>query len=412
MTQSIVLKNPCDFHVHLRGAFTEAGYEVHKKAMQILDAVLPLQVPFAQVLAMPNIQPNHVKNYRGVIGYMMMLETGLQNVGTHPLLTISLKSDTTPEVIDQCARWIKAVKYYPGGVTTGSGDTSPDIDPNDPEMKEIFDTMAKNHIVLSLHPETTKQEDEFGHITKGFVGSAEREFRSIAEQIAINHPDLRIVIEHISTKEMANLVASGKYPNVYGTVTPQHLLFTAHDKEGGHTLNPHLHCKPTLKNPEDLFAIQRLVFSGNPHVFFGSDSAPHPQSAKESSGCASGVFSSPIALQAVTSWFMDERMSQWYWNATGVTLSEGQIRENLQNFLSSNGQAVYGKPVHTDKFITLEQKGFTVAQSYETNDPSTKIVPMLAGKPLSWSITEIVSKTQGVSERILDLSPLKQLPIS
>lgn len=86
-------------------------------------------------------------------------------------------------------------------------------------------------IVLSLHPETTVSRDNFGMITKGFVHRAEREFRSLAERIALNHPNLQIVIEHISTREMAELIASEKYPNLWGTVTPQHLLCTAHDKE-------------------------------------------------------------------------------------------------------------------------------------------------------------------------------------
>ncbi len=91
--------------------------------------------------------------------------------------------------------------------------------------------MIECGIVLSLHPETTVSRDEHGMITKGFVHRAEREFRSLAERIAVNHPALTIVIEHISTREMAELVASEKYPNLYGTVTPQHLLLTAHDKE-------------------------------------------------------------------------------------------------------------------------------------------------------------------------------------
>jgi dihydroorotase len=91
--------------------------------------------------------------------------------------------------------------------------------------------MAECGIVLSLHPETTVSRDSFGQITKGFVHRAEREFRSLAERIAANHRDLDIVIEHISTRDMADLVMSEKYPNLYGTVTPQHLLCTAHEKE-------------------------------------------------------------------------------------------------------------------------------------------------------------------------------------
>lgn len=167
-------------------------------------------------------------------------------------------------------------------------------------------------IVLSLHPETTVFRDEHGMITKGFVHRAEREFRSLAERIAERYPALTIVIEHISTREMAELVASEKYPNLYGSVTPQHLLLTAHDKEGGHAFETHLHCKPTLKDPEDLLAIQKLVYSGNRKVFFGSDSAPHPQDVKECAHCASGVFSSPIALQIITDWWMSDTTVRWW----------------------------------------------------------------------------------------------------
>ena len=172
--------------------------------------------------------------------------------------------------------------------------------------------MIECGIVLSLHPETTVTRNSFGQIIKGFVHRAEREFCSLAERITKKFPSLTVIIEHISTREMAELVASEKYPNLYGTITPQHLLCTAHDKEGGHAFEAHLHCKPTLKDPEDLIAIQKLVFSGCSRVFFGSDSAPHPQSAKECAHCASGVFSSPIALQIVTDWWMSDITSAWW----------------------------------------------------------------------------------------------------
>jgi dihydroorotase len=153
------------------------------------------------------------------------------------------------------------VKYYPGGVTTNSGGSTGDIDPDDEKTGKVFEAMIECGIALSLHPETTVTKDRFGTITKGFVHRAEREFRTLAERIAAKYPRLIVIIEHISTREMAELVASEKYLNLYGTVTPQHLLLTAHDKEGGHAFEPHLHCKPTLKDPEDLIAIQKLVFS-------------------------------------------------------------------------------------------------------------------------------------------------------
>jgi dihydroorotase len=108
---------------------------------------------------------------------------------------------------------------------------TPDIDPIDLKMKGVFEAMAELGIPLSLHPETTLLTDVHGQITKGFVADAEREFETIAEQIASNHPNLKVIIEHISTKDMADLIGNDKYQNIYGTVTPQHLLYTDHDKQ-------------------------------------------------------------------------------------------------------------------------------------------------------------------------------------
>lgn len=184
---------------------------------------------------------------------------------------------------------------------------------------------------------------------------------------------------------MAELVGNGKYPNLYGTVTPQHLLLTAHDKEGGHAFDPHLHCKPTLKDPEDLQAIQKLVYSGCRKVFFGSDSAPHPQSAKECAHCASGVFSSPVALQIVTDWWMGETIANWWKNETGESLIDDEKTARLQRFFADNGESVYGKP-QQEKMVTLENVSFIIPESYSTSLSDVSIVPMWAGKEIQWSI--------------------------
>ncbi len=277
------------------------------------------------------------------------------------------------------------MKYYPGGVTTNSGGSTGDIDPDDEATAQVFTAMIECGIALSLHPETTVTKDMFGTITKGFVHRAEREFRTLAERIAAKFPKLKVVIEHISTREMAELVMSQKYPNLYGTVTPQHLLLTAHDKEGSHAFDPHLHCKPTLKDPEDLTAIQKLVFSGCHRVFFGSDSAPHPQSAKECAHCASGVFSSPIALQILTDWWMSDTTDAWWKNISGETLSQEEKISRLQRFFADNGEVVYGKP-QTEKMVTLEDVPFTIPAKYPTNISGLDIVPMWAGREIGWSL--------------------------
>ena len=186
---------------------------------------------------------------------------------------------------------------------------------------------------------------------------------------------------------MAELVASEKYPNLYGSVTPQHLLLTAHDKEGGHAFETHLHCKPTLKDPEDLLAIQKLVYSGNRKVFFGSDSAPHPQDVKECAHCASGVFSSPIALQIITDWWMSDTTVRWWDSLTWEKLSEDEMIARLQRFFADNGEAIYGTPLN-EKTITLEKWSYIIPNSYETSLPDLQIVPMWAGKEIGWRIAD------------------------
>lgn len=380
----ITLRSPSDFHTHLRGFNWDLSLDTAQKPTAILKAVSGLQYPFAQVLAMPNLVPNHIQTAEEVDAYRAQLETYLPD-GVNPIMTISLKPTTTPEIIRACQWKIGAVKYYPGGVTTNSWGSTGDIDPDDEQTRKVFEAMIECGIILSLHPETTVSKDNFGMITKWFVHRAEREFRSLAERIAERYPALTIVIEHISTREMAELISSDKYPNLYGSVTPQHLLLTAHDKEGGHAFETHLHCKPTLKDPEDLLAIQKLVYSGNRKIFFWSDSAPHPQSAKECAHCASGVFSSPIALQIITDWWMSDMTATWWEHISGEILSLEEKLARLQNFFADNGEVIYGKPVK-EKMITLEKWSYTLPNFYETSLLDLTIVPMWAGKEIGWKI--------------------------
>lgn len=391
MLSTITLRSPSDFHTHLRGW---NGDPTDPKALRpeaILEAVSLLQSPYAQVLVMPNLLPTHIVNANQVDAYRAKLEKYLPK-WVEPLMTISLKPETTPEIIRECQWKIVAVKYYPGGVTTNSWGATGDIDPDDENTGKVFEAMIECGIVLSLHPETTVTRDIHGQITKWFVHRAEREFRTLAERIAEKYPKLQIVIEHISTRDMAELIASEKYPNLWGTITPQHLLCTAHDKEGSHAFETHLHCKPTLKDPEDLLAIQRLVFSGNRKIFFGSDSAPHPQDVKECAHCASGVFSSPVALQIITDWWMSDATSTWWQSISGEIITEEEKVVRLQRFFADNGHTLYEKSPFeggvkgdsVSKAITLERAPFVIPVSYPTTLSDVRIVPMWAGREIGW----------------------------
>jgi len=218
------------------------------------------------------------------------------------------------------------------------------------ELRETFEAMSELEIPLCVHGETN-----------GFVMDREAEFGSIYEQFATNFPKLKIIMEHITTKNSVDLL--DKHENLYATITVQHLFITLDDVAGG-MLKPHLFCKPIAKRYEDREALLKVALSGHHKVMFGSDSAPHPTHKKECCGCAAGVFTAPIALAALTSLF-----------------DENNSLDNLQAFVSTNAQKIYGyKPL--DKEIELVKKSFRVAQSY------ADVVPMFAGEMLPWSIKE------------------------
>jgi dihydroorotase len=170
-------------------------------------------------------------------------------------------------------------------------------------------------------------------------------------------------MEHITTKDAVNML--DKYENLYATITLHHLLLTLDDVAGG-LLQPHLFCKPIAKRYEDKEALLQIALQTHPKVMFGSDSAPHPQSAKENCGCAAGVFTAPIALQLLAQIFDDN-----------------DKLDNLQQFISTNAQNIYGiEP--SNKTITLIKQEFKVPKIYTNN--TQQVVPMYANKSINWSI--------------------------
>ena len=248
---------------------------------------------------------------------------------------------------------IIGIKLYPAGITTNSetGVSSMDIE----VLRATLENMSKLGIPLCIHGETN-----------GFVMDREKEFMPIYESLAIAFPNLKIVMEHITTKDAVELL--DKYSNLYATVTLHHLLITLDDVAGG-MLDPHLFCKPIAKRPEDRSALLNAALKAHPKLMFGSDSAPHPKHKKECCGCAAGVFTSPIALQVLVELF-----------------EKYDSLDNLNDFVSNNAKKIYGLNIK-DKTIKLVKKDFIVPAIYEYKDE--KVVPMYAGKTLSWSIDSI-----------------------
>jgi dihydroorotase len=194
----------------------------------------------------------------------------------------------------------------------------------------------------------------------------EKEFMPIYESIAKSFPDLKIIMEHITTKDAIELL--DKYDNLFATVTLHHLIITLDDVAGG-MLNPHLFCKPIAKRPEDRSALLNAALKAHPKLMFGSDSAPHPKHKKECCGCAAGVFTSPIALQVLTELF-----------------EKHNALDKLNAFVSLNAQRIYNLSLEK-KTIKLVKKDFVVPAIYGYKNEN--VVPMYAGETISWSVESI-----------------------
>lgn len=326
---------PLDMHLHLRDGV-------------MLENVAPLSAySFSGGLIMPNLVPP-VETLEDVKAYKGRIMAAVPNDYFEPYMTLFYKN-YDKRFLASVAQDIMAIKLYPAGITTNSegGVESFDVE----AMRETLEAMSTLGIPLCVHGETN-----------GFVMDREAEFMSVYEILAKNFPDLKIIMEHITTKAAVDML--DKYENLYATITVHHLLLTLDDVVGG-MMMPHNFCKPIAKRPEDLDALLSVALEAHPKVMFGSDSAPHPRSKKESAGCAAGVFSAPIALQLLCEIF-----------------EQYDKLENLQAFVSDNAQSIY-KICPEFKEVTLEKRPFVIPEDYGN------VVPMYAGKVINWAIQSV-----------------------
>ncbi len=337
---TITLNTPLDMHLHLRDD-------------DMLKLVGPLSsATFSGAIIMPNLLVP-VTTKEAVIAYKQRILEATKDDNFNPMMTLFFKN-YTKEFLEDVRDEITALKLYPAGITTNSEGGVDGIDTV--ELAPTINAMIDLDIPLCIHGETN-----------GFVLDREAEFMPVYEKLALAFPKLKIIMEHITTKEAVEMVQ--KYDNLYATITVHHLLFTLDDIAGG-MLQPHLFCKPIVKRYEDREALVKLAVSGHSKIMFGTDSAPHHKNKKEIANGAAGIFSSPIALQVLTQLFEDN-----------------EKLENLQKFVSDNAQNIYGiKP--KEKIVTLEKKDFIVPQSYNTD--ANIVVPMFAGETLTWSIKNVL----------------------
>lgn len=333
--KTLSLMMPLDMHLHLRDE-------------EMLKIVGPLtSYSFSGAIVMPNLVPP-VTTLKAVKGYRDRIKATMDGNDFEPYMTLFYQNYSR-EFLESARDHITAVKIYPSGATTNSegGVVDFDIEP----MRETLEAMSDLGIVLCVHGETM-----------GFVMDREAEFMSVFEKLAINFPRLKIIMEHITTRESVEML--DKYENLYATITVHHLMITLDDVVGG-MMRPHLFCKPIAKRPEDRAALLKLALSAHPKVMFGSDSAPHPKHKKESCGCGAGIFTAPIALQLLCEIF-----------------EENNSLDNLQAFVSDNAQRIYG--ISPDfKEVVMAKRDFVVPEMYG------EVVPMRAGETLRWSIERV-----------------------
>ncbi|MBH5328814.1 dihydroorotase [Eikenella sp. S3360] len=344
--QTLTLIRPDDMHLHLRDGDTLRHVLPHT-ARQMGRAVI-----------MPNLKPP-VVSVADALAYRERILAALPP-GSHfqPLMTLYLTDHATPELVRQAkAAGIAAFKLYPAGATTNSDSGVTDLFKLIPVLEEI----AAQDLRFLVHGEVTDPAIDIFDREAAFI---DRILLPVLDRV----PGLKVVFEHITTAEAARLVCqSGE--NLAATVTPQHLLLNRNDLLVG-GVRPHHYCLPVLKRESHRRALLEAVSGAQSHKFFlGTDSAPHPQSAKENAcGCA-GIFSAATAIELYAEAF--EQIGALH---------------KLEAFASQNGARFYGLPENRDT-ITLVKQMQTVPDSFPIGNGG-QLVPMRAGGSVAWTMQE------------------------
>ena len=306
---------------------------------------------------MPNLSPP-ITTIVAARGYRDRIYAALPvGAAFTPLMTLYLTDETSAEEIirAKASGIVLAVKYYPAGATTNSQSGVTALARAYPALA----AMERHGVVLCIH----------GEVTDPGVDVFDRERVFVARELAAilrDFPGLRIVLEHVTTKEGVEFVA-GAPANVAATITPQHLLYSRNALFAG-GLHPHLYCLPVLKRETHRRALVAAATSGNPKFFVGTDSAPHAKDAKENAcGCA-GCYSAPVALPLYAEAFED-----------------AHALDKLEGFASVHGAAFYGLPANSD-CITLVRESWRVPESLPFGDAT--IVPLGAGRDLRWRVAD------------------------
>jgi dihydroorotase len=342
LTTTLTLRRPDDWHLHLRDGAMLAG-------------VLPCSRDFARAIVMPNLVPP-VVTARDAVAYreriLAALPAGQDFI---PLMTLYLTEGTDPDDVAGAARegLIAAVKLYPAGATTNSASGVRDLD----RVMPVLERMAGVGLPLCVHGEVTDPGVDIFDREAVFV-------ERVLDPLRRRLPELRIVMEHVTTKDGVDYVRSAA-AGLGATLTVHHLILNRnHMLVGG--MRPHFYCLPVLKREAHRLALRAAAVSGDPRFFLGTDSAPHPRHAKEAECCAAGVFSAPVAMAWLAQVFDEE-------GALG----------RLEGFASLHGPAFY-RLAPNERTTTLERAEALAPAVVETGAGQVRVFD--PGWPPFWRV--------------------------
>lgn len=343
MTQEITITTPDDWHLHFRDG-------------DMLNETVPATARcFHRAIVMPNLVPPVTTAELAASYEQRILKARPGGSNFQPLMTLYLTDQITPEEIAKAkAQGVVACKLYPAGATTNSAAAVNSIN----ALQPVFEAMEREGMLLLIHGEVTESHIDIFDREKVFI-------ETHLSRIVENNPNLKVVLEHITTKDAAEFVL-GASEKVAATVTPQHLMLNRNDLLVG-GVRPHNFCLPVLKRNTHQQALRDAVATGTSKIFLGTDSAPHEKSKKENAcGCA-GCYSAWSAIELYTQVF-----------------EELDALDKLEGFASFYGADFYGLPRNTDT-ITLIKEDWTVPE--EITLPSGEpIVPFYAGQNVAWKV--------------------------
>ena len=345
--KTIEIDRPDDWHLHVR----DGEY--------LADLMRHTATQFSRAIIMPNLRPP-VTTVEMALAYESRIKASLPT-GSHfkPLMVLYLTDNTTPEEVKKAKeQGIVAFKLYPAGATTNSDAGVTDLLG---KCSAALAAMEVCGLPLLVHGEVTRSDVDIFDREAVFIDE-------VLEPLRAKHPGLKIVFEHITTKQAAQYVTeadTSRFANIGATITPQHLLYNRNAIFTG-GIRPHYYCLPVLKREEHRVALVAAATSGNARFFLGTDSAPHIKGTKENAcGCA-GCY---------TAWHAIPLYAEAFEAANAL--------HRLEGFASHFGPDFYGLERNTEKLV-LKKESQVIPNEFPMG--SGTVVPLRAGETLNWSI--------------------------